>query len=113
MLAFHYPYVRRVQYFDCPIISLILAAKIAIMKQFAAREAKNRFGQLLDAAQRTPVQVTRKGRAVGVMMSVQHYENLRGAAWDRLLATMDCMSEEAFVNGMNDAKLVTLLLDES
>ncbi len=86
---------------------------MAIMKQIAAKEAKNRFGQFLDAAQRTPVQVTRKGRAVGVMMSVQHYENLRGAAWDRLLATMDSMSDEAFANGLTDAKLVTLLLDES
>ena len=60
-----------------------------IMKQVAAREAKNRFGHLLDEVQSPPVRVTRKGRAIGVMMSVQHYEGLRGAAWERLATTMD------------------------
>ena len=35
------------------------------MKEVAAREAKNRFGHLLDAAQSAPVRVTKKGRAVG------------------------------------------------
>ena len=50
----------------------------------AAREAKNQFGQLLDAAQRAPVRVTKKGRAVGVMMSMEQYARLRGAAWDAL-----------------------------
>ena len=50
------------------------------MKEIAARDVKNRFGYLLDAVQSAPMCVTRKGRAVGVMMSVQHYERLRGAA---------------------------------
>ena len=58
-----------------------------------ARGAKNRFGQLIDAAQSAPVRVTRKGRAVGVMMSVHQYERLRGAAWERLSATMDSLGE--------------------
>ena len=31
------------------------------MREIAAREAKNQFGQLLDAAQRAPVRVTKKG----------------------------------------------------
>ena len=61
------------------------------MKQIAAREAKNRFGHLLDTVQSAPVRVTRKGRAVGVMMSMQHYERLRGAAWERLATTMDAL----------------------
>lgn len=40
------------------------------MKETATREAKNRFGYLLDAAQSAPVRVTRNGRAVGVVMSM-------------------------------------------
>ena len=58
------------------------------MQEIAAREAKNRFGELLDAAQRAPVRVTRKGRPVGVVMSMQQYDRLRGAAWAHLSETM-------------------------
>ena len=83
------------------------------MKEVAAREAKNRFGHLLDAAQSAPVRVTRKGRVVGVMMSVQQYERLRGAAWERLTATMDALGEEASANGLTKARLEALLADES
>ena len=83
------------------------------MKEIAAREAKNRFGHLLDAAQSAPVRVTRKGRAVGVVMSMQQYERLRGSAWERLTATMDALSEEASANGLTEAGLEALLVDES
>ena len=83
------------------------------MKEVAAREAKNRFGHLLDAAQSAPVRVTRKGRAIGVMMSVQQYERLRGAAWERLTATMDTLGEEASAKGLTKARLEALLADES
>lgn len=83
------------------------------MKEVAAREAKNRFGHLLDDAQSAPVRVTRKGRAVGVIMSMQQYERLRGAAWERLTATMDALGEEAFANGLTRARLEALLADDS
>ena len=83
------------------------------MKEITARDAKNRFGYLLDAVQSAPVRVTRKGQAVGVMMSVQHYERLRGAAWERLTMTMDALGEEASANGLTKVKLKALLADES
>ena len=82
------------------------------MKEVAAREAKNRFGHLLDDAQSAPVRVTRKGRAVGVIMSMQQYERLRGAAWERLTATMDALDEEAVANGLTKARLEALLADK-
>ena len=83
------------------------------MKEIAAREAKNRFGQLLDAAQSAPVTVTKKGRAVGVVMSIAQYERRRGAAWERLTATMDRLGAEATARGLTDPKLEALLADES
>ena len=83
------------------------------MKEMAARDAKNRFGRLIDAAQSGPVRVTKNGRAVGVMMSVQQYERLRGAAWERLTATMDGLGEEALSRGLTEAGLEALLADES
>ena len=83
------------------------------MKEIAAREAKNRFGYLLDAAQSTPVCVTKKGRPVGVVMSMEQYRRLQGAAWERLSATMDRLAAEATANSLTDAGLDALLADES
>ena len=83
------------------------------MKEIAAREAKNQFGRLLDAAQSAPVCVTKKGRAVGVMMSMELYERLRGAAWARLTATMDRLGAEAAARGLTAERLEALLADES
>ena len=79
------------------------------MKEVVASEARNRFGHPLDAAQRAPVRMTRKGRAVGVMMSVQHYERLRGAAWERLTTTMDALGVQASAKGLTRARLESLL----
>ena len=83
------------------------------MKEIAARDAKNRFGYLLDVVQSAPVRVTRKGKAAGVMMSMQHYERLRGAAWERLTTAMDALGGEVSANGLTEAKLKALLADES
>ena len=83
------------------------------MKEIAARDAKNRFGRLLDAVQSAPVRVTKKGRAVGVMMSMQQYERLRGAAWERLTVTMDALGKEASANDLTDAGIEALLANES
>ncbi|MCY4572630.1 MAG: type II toxin-antitoxin system Phd/YefM family antitoxin [Gemmatimonadetes bacterium] len=83
------------------------------MKEIAAKDAKNRFGQLLESAQQGPVRVTRNGRPVGVVMSVQQFERLRGAAWERLTATMDRLGQEAAAGGLTDAVLESLLADES
>ena len=83
------------------------------MREIAARDARNRFGRLLDASQRAPVLLTRKGRGVSVMMSVEQYERLRGAAWERLVATMHDLGEEAVTNSLTPALLGELLADES
>ena len=39
------------------------------MKPFPASEARRRFGQLLDAARREPVTVTKGGRAAAMVLS--------------------------------------------
>ena len=48
-----------------------------------------------------------------MMMSMQHYERLRGAAWERLTATMDAIGEEAAASGLTEVGLEALLADES
>lgn len=83
------------------------------MKQIAAKDAKNQFGQLLEAAQAAPVRVTKNGRPVGVLMSNVQYDRLRGVAWDRLFETMARIGEEAAQRGLTDEVLEDLLRDES
>ncbi len=85
----------------------------AHMREITAKEARNRFGQLLRSAQQGPVRVTRNGTPVGVMLSVEQFERLRGTAWDRLTAAMDAMGREAAANGLTPAALESLLSDES
>jgi prevent-host-death family protein len=45
------------------------------MKFMTAADAKNRFGQFLDAAQREPVMITKNDRPVGVFLSMQDLED--------------------------------------
>ena len=49
------------------------------MTTMTALEAKNGFGQFLDAAQRSPVTVTKNGREVGAMFSKADLEAM--AEW--------------------------------
>lgn len=44
------------------------------MKTIQATEAKNRFGQLLEEAQRAPVAIQKNGRDVAVLISKAEYE---------------------------------------
>lgn len=55
------------------------------MKTITAIEAKNRFGQLIDAAQRQPVTVTKQGRPSVVAMSMVDYQRRKKYAWKNLL----------------------------
>lgn len=55
-----------------------------ITKEVSAKDAKNRFGELLDAAQRAPVRITKNGRNVAVMLSQEEYarfEDMEDALW--------------------------------
>ena len=83
------------------------------MKEFDARDAKNRFGHLLDAAQSAPVRVTKNDRPVGVFMSVDQYDRLRGVALERFAETMDRLGRKAADAGLTEDKLDALLADES
>ena len=46
------------------------------MRSMTALEAKNRFGELLDAAQREPVTITKHGRPVAFVVSAEDYKEL-------------------------------------
>jgi len=46
------------------------------MKETAATDAKNRFGQLLEMAMSEPVAIEKKGRRVAVLLSFAEYQRL-------------------------------------
>ncbi|HZA65772.1 MAG TPA: type II toxin-antitoxin system Phd/YefM family antitoxin [Geminicoccaceae bacterium] len=83
------------------------------MRTISSIDAKNRFGQLIDAARRAPVTVTKNGRPTAVVMSIEDYERMRGAAWKRLFETMATARKDAAGRGLTDELLDELLADES
>lgn len=44
-----------------------------MMEVFTAIEAKNRFGELILKSQKEPVQVTRSGKPVAVVVSIEEF----------------------------------------
>jgi len=61
-----------------------MEGRLIMMKTMPAAEAKTNFGALLDTAQREPVTISKKGRPVAVMMSIQEYEEHEALKLERL-----------------------------
>lgn len=83
------------------------------MQTFTANDAKVRFGEFLDLAQRAPVRVMRRDRVVGVMVSAQDYEAMRAFYADRLRQTLHESAAAAATAGLTERALADLLADES
>ena len=83
------------------------------MQTLTASEAKARFGEFLNRAQREPVGVLKYDRMVGVMVSVQDYEAMRAFYADRLQQRLDDSAQAAARAGMTMEILDTLLAGES
>ncbi len=69
------------------------------MLTLAAREAKERFGTLLDTVQSEPVAITKNGRPTAIVLSPSEYARLGGSR-ERIFSLMDKMQSEAEANGM-------------
>lgn len=83
------------------------------MRTYTANEAKTRFGEFLDRAQREPVRVMRHERVVGVMVSAEDYEAMREFYADRLQRTLDESAASAEGAGLSAPAIDALLADES
>lgn len=70
------------------------------------------FIEMPAQVQREPVQVTRRNRVVGVMVSAQDYHAMRAFYADRLRHTLKQSAEEAAAKGLTDETLEQLLTDE-
>ena len=49
------------------------------MTVMTATDAKNRFGQMLEMAQKEPVRIQKNGRDVGVVLSPEEYRDYEAA----------------------------------
>jgi prevent-host-death family protein len=83
------------------------------MTEMTALEAKNRFGRLIDLAQRAPVTITKNGRPSVVVMSADAYERRLAPARQRLREALERTRAEAARNGLTEADLDALLADDS
>jgi prevent-host-death family protein len=86
---------------------------MADMKSITALEAKNRFGEVMEAAQRQPVGITRNGRPSVVVISAESYARRQRIARERMRQAMQRAGEYAAAHGMNEGSLDKLLADES
>jgi prevent-host-death family protein len=86
---------------------------MAVMKSVTALEAKNRFGEVMEAAQRQPISITRNGRPSVVMLSAESYDRRQRMARERMRQAMQRAGEYAAAHDMNEKVLDQLLADES
>lgn len=82
------------------------------MQDLTALEAKNRFGELIEMAQRAPVTITRHGRASVVVMSAMQYERQRQSARKRLRAALDRTRSRAAASGLTEVELDAMLAND-
>jgi len=79
------------------------------MKTVAATEAKNRFGAIIDDAQREPVVIRRQDRDVAVVLSMADYQRLRSGNAQAFLDLRNAVASEAASAGLTDDKLDEIL----
>lgn len=75
-------------------------------RSFSAAEAKNRFGELLDAAQRAPVTIEKHGRPVAVLISQEEYEEIEALKLEWLKAEIQKGIDEAEAGQVYDGEEV-------
>jgi len=79
------------------------------MTTVSATQAKQRFAELIDAAQRGPVLIQRHERDVAVLLSAEEYEEIRRLRAEELIRLTEETSRYAESKGMTDVLLKQLL----
>ena len=77
------------------------------MKEISSTEAKTHFGALLDTAQREPVTIHKKGRAVAVILSMQDFEAHQAMKLKLLQQAID----EGLASGLSDRSIDELMAE--
>ncbi|HEY9566823.1 MAG TPA: type II toxin-antitoxin system Phd/YefM family antitoxin [Thalassobaculum sp.] len=87
------------------------------MRKVAALDAKNRFGELLNAAQREPVTIEKHGKAVAVVLSAGDYQEFEELKLARLRGEIQIGLDDIAAGRVVDAETAFAgarrLIDES
>ncbi len=81
------------------------------MIHFAAKEAKNNFGRLLDTARQQPVTIDKQGRSVAVILSNEEYARLEMLEETLLALQASIAKEEGFIGQKNSEEFLNDLLN--
>jgi antitoxin Phd len=81
------------------------------MTTISATQAKQRFAELLDAAQRGPVRIQRHDRDVAVILSAEEYEQLNRDRWAEFNRLSAIAAEQAKANGLKEEILAEILAE--
>ena len=84
-----------------------------MMQTYTTGEAQAHFDEFIETAQHDPVRVTHNERAVGVMMSAEHFEVMHSFYADRLRSNLRNNAANATNCGLTDDRLAAMLADES
>lgn len=82
------------------------------MRYVSATDAKQRFAEVIDAAQREPVVIRRQKRDVAVLLSPQEYDRLRAANVAELERLCDIVGRRAKARGLTEEKLAEILAED-
>jgi PHD/YefM family antitoxin component YafN of YafNO toxin-antitoxin module len=83
------------------------------MKMISTADNPESFDELLEAERQAPVAVIDGSRPAAVVISIEDCERMRGAAWGRLMRTMERIRARVRERGMTDATLESPLADDS
>lgn len=81
------------------------------MATFSATQAKQRFAELLETAQREPVHIRRHERDVAVLVSAAEYEQMNRDRWAEFNRLSALAAEEAKANGLTEEVLNDILAE--
>ena len=77
------------------------------MKKISSTDAKTHFGELLDMAQREPVTIHKKGRAVAVMLSMQDFAEAEA----KKLTMVQQAIDTGLASGVSDRSFEEIMAD--
>jgi prevent-host-death family protein len=81
------------------------------MKTVSAKTAKNNFGELIDSAQREPVEIQKNGRSVAVVVSLEEYKRLEALEDGWWANEADKAAKEGFIGVDASEKFLAGLLN--
>jgi prevent-host-death family protein len=81
------------------------------MTTISATQAKQKFAELLDTAQREPVRIQRHERDVAVLVSAEEYERLRENRWAEFNRLSAIAAEQAKSSGLTEERLSGILAE--